>query len=111
MKPLVAVLFVAALAVVPQAGAVPAYATAPALVFVVVLIAKDLREIEWGDITEALLALVKALAIPLTFSIAEGNGIGFVTYGALKIMTGRWREVGVGVAVIAVTLMLKVALT
>ncbi len=106
----VALLFLLALFAAPLAGAVPAYATAPALVFVAVLFAKDLRDIAWDDVTEALPALVTALAIPLTYSIAEGIGIGFVTYAALKLMTGRWREVGVGVAVICVAFMAKVAL-
>ncbi len=105
----VAVLFVAALVLAPLAGAVPPYATAPALVFVAVLFAKDLKEIAWGDVTEALPALITALAIPLTFSIAEGIGIGFVTYCALKLMTGRWREISAGVVVIALAFMAKVA--
>lgn len=105
----VAVLFLLALFLAPLAGAVPPYATAPALVFVAVLFAKDLREIAWDDVTEALPALVTALAIPLTFSIAEGIGIGFVTYCALKLMTGKGREIGAGVAVIAIAFMAKVA--
>jgi AGZA family xanthine/uracil permease-like MFS transporter len=105
----VALLFAAALLLAPLAGAVPPYATAPALVFVAVLFAKDLREIEWGDVTEALPALITALAIPLTFSIAEGIGIGFVAYCALKLMTGKGREIGLGVAVIALAFILKVA--
>jgi AGZA family xanthine/uracil permease-like MFS transporter len=106
----VGLLFLAALVLAPLAGAVPAYATAPALVFVAVLFAKDLKDVEWSDVTEALPALVTALAIPLTFSIAEGIGLGFVTYCAVKVMTGRWREIGLGVAVIAMAFTAKVAL-
>ena len=64
----------------PLAGAVPAYATAPALIFVAALFAKDLKDVAWDDVTEALPALVTALAIPLTFSIATGIGLGFIAY-------------------------------
>lgn len=106
----VAVLFLLALFLAPLAGAVPAYATAPALIFVAALFARDLRDIEWSDITEALPALVTALAIPLTFSIAEGIGAGFVTYAALKLLAGRWREIGAGVGVICLAFIAKVAL-
>jgi AGZA family xanthine/uracil permease-like MFS transporter len=107
----VAVLFLAALVFAPLAGAVPPYATAPALVFVAALFAKDLKDVAWDDVTEALPALITALAIPLTFSIATGIGIGFITYAALKFLTGRMREIGPGVAVVAVAFVVKVALT
>ena len=107
----VAVLFVVALLFAPLAGAVPAYATAPALVFVAALFAKDLKDVDWGDVSEALPALVTALAIPLTFSIATGIGVGFIAFAAIKLLCGRWREVGPGVAVVAVAFGAKVALT
>ncbi len=105
----VAVLFALALLLAPLAGAVPAYATAPALIFVAALFATELKEIDWNDITESLPALVTALAIPLTFSIAEGIGMGFVVYAGIKLLTGRWREIGPGVAIIAVAFAAKVA--
>ncbi|HJR55264.1 MAG TPA: NCS2 family permease [Rhizomicrobium sp.] len=105
----VGLLFLASLVLAPLAGAVPAYATAPALVFVAVLFAKELKEIKWSDVTEALPALVTALAIPLTFSIAEGIGLGFLAYGAIKLMTGRWREVSAGVVIVAIAFIAKVA--
>ena len=62
----VAVLFLASLFFAPLAGAVPAYATAPALVFVAALMAKGLKEIDWEDMTEAAPALITALASPFT---------------------------------------------
>jgi AGZA family xanthine/uracil permease-like MFS transporter len=73
------------------------------------LFAKDLKEVDWDDVTEALPALVTALAIPFTFSIASGIGLGFIAYVAIKLLTGRWREVGPGVAVIAVAFAVKEA--
>ncbi|HEY0301140.1 MAG TPA: NCS2 family permease, partial [Rhizomicrobium sp.] len=89
----VAVLFVLSLFFAPLAGAVPAFATAPALVFVAALMARGLKEIDWDDMTEAAPALVTALAIPFTYSIAGGIGIGFIAYAAIKIVSGRWRDV------------------
>jgi AGZA family xanthine/uracil permease-like MFS transporter len=107
----VGILFLLSLFLAPLAGAVPAYATAPALVFVAVLFAKDLRGVAWDDITEALPALMTALAIPLTFSIAEGIGIGFLTFCIVKLLSGRAREIHPGMAVIALAFAAKVALT
>ena len=104
----VAALFALALLLAPLAGAVPAYATAPALIFVAALFARELKEVDWDDITESLPALVTALAIPFTFSIAEGIGMGFVAYAGIKLLTGRWREIGAGVAIIAVAFAAKV---
>lgn len=106
----VAALFLAALFLSPLAGAVPAFATAPALVFVAALMAKGLKDIDWDDLTEAAPALVTALAIPFTYSIAGGIGIGFIAYAAIKIVSGRWREVNAAVAIIALAFAAKIAL-
>ena len=106
----VAVLFLLALFLAPLAGAVPAFATAPALVFVAALMAKGLKDIDWDDVTEAAPALVTALAIPFTYSIAGGIGIGFITYAAIKIVSGRWRDVNAAVAIIAAAFVVKIAL-
>jgi AGZA family xanthine/uracil permease-like MFS transporter len=104
----VAVLFIAALLLAPLAGAVPAYATAPALIFVAALFARELKDVDWDDITESLPALITALAIPFTFSIASGIGIGFIAYAGIKLLAGRWREIGPGVTVIALAFTAKV---
>jgi AGZA family xanthine/uracil permease-like MFS transporter len=106
----VAALFALSLVLAPLAGAVPPYATAPALIFVAALFATELKEIDWSDITESLPALVTALAIPLTFSIAEGIGMGFIAYAGIKLLTGRTKEIGAGVAIIGIAFIAKVAL-
>jgi len=106
----VAVLFLISLFFSPLAGAVPAYATAPALVFVAALMAKGLKDIDWNDLTEAAPALVTALAIPFTYSIATGIGIGFISYAAIKLVSGRHRDVNAAVAVIALAFAVKIAL-
>ena len=104
----VAALFLACLFIAPLAGVVPAYATAPALLFVACLMLSDLADVEWGDSTESIPAAVTALGMPFTFSIAEGIAFGFITYGALKLLTGRAREVAPVVWVIAALFLFKI---
>lgn len=104
----VAVLFLACLFIAPLAGVVPAYATAPALLFVACLMLSDLGEVEWGDSTESIPAAVTALAMPFTFSIAEGIAFGFISYAVLKLLTGRAREVAPVVWVIAALFTFKI---
>ena len=106
----VALLFLLSLFFAPLAGAVPAFATAPALIFVAALMAKSLADIAWDDLSETAPALVTALAIPFTFSIATGIGLGFIAYAGIKILSGRWREINMAVAVIAILFVIKLAL-
>lgn len=104
----VAVLFLACLFIAPLAAVVPAYATAPALLFVACLMLRDLGDIEWGDTTESIPAAITALVIPFTYSIAEGIAFGFITYAALKLTTGRAREVKPVIWVIAGLFIFKI---
>jgi adenine/guanine/hypoxanthine permease len=103
----VALLFLAALFISPLAGVVPAYATAPALLFVSCLMLRDLAEVDWNESTESIPAAVTALLIPFTYSIAHGIAFGFITYAALKLLTGRVREVKAVVWIIAVVFLFK----
>ena len=103
----VAILFLAMLVFSPLAAMVPAYATAPALLYVAILMARGLAQVPWDDLTEAAPAAVTALTIPFTFSVANGLAFGFITYTALKLLTGRVRELPLAVAVIAAVFLLK----
>ncbi len=103
----VAVLFLACLVLSPIASMIPAYATAPALLYVAVLMASGLKLIDWDDITDAAPAVVTALMMPLTFSIANGIALGFITYALLKIVSGRWSHLNASVLVIALVFILK----
>jgi AGZA family xanthine/uracil permease-like MFS transporter len=103
----VAVLFLACLFIAPLAGVVPPYATAPALLFVACLMLRDLTDVEWGETTESVPAAITALLIPFTYSIAHGIAFGFITYAALKLLTGRAREVKPIVWIIAAVFMFK----
>ena len=98
----VAVLFLLTLFFAPLATSIPGYATAPALVFVACLMASALREIPWDDPTEFVPAIVIALVMPFTFSIATGIGLGFIVYALVKLFAGRGTAVPGAVWLIAV---------
>jgi AGZA family xanthine/uracil permease-like MFS transporter len=105
----VAVLFLACLAIAPLAGSVPAYATAPALFFVACLMLRELTELNWDETTDVVPAAVTALAMPFTYSIANGLAFGFITYAVLKGLTGRAKEVHWMVWLIAAIFLFKFA--
>ncbi len=106
----VSALFLAALLFSPLAAMVPSYATAPALLFVAGLMLRELVEVDWSDLTESVPAALCALAMPFTYSIANGLAFGFIAYAALKAGTGRWREVHPAVWLVAVLFTLRYAL-
>lgn len=103
----VAALFLACLLLSPIASIIPAYATAPALLYVAVLMTSGLKLIDWEDITEAAPAVVTALMMPLTFSIANGISMGFITYAVVKALSGRWSDLNPSVIAIATVFVLK----
>ena len=103
----VAILFLCCLFFAPLAGSVPAYATAPALLFVACMMTRGLSEVNWDDVTDYVPAVVTAIAMPLTFSIATGIGIGFITYAAVKILSGRLSEASPAIIVLAAAFVLK----
>lgn len=105
----VALLFLAALVFAPLAGAVPAYATAPALCYVAVLMARGLAEIDWDDLTETAPAVITAITMPFTFSIAHGIAFGFIAYTVLKLLSGKVSDLSPMVAIIAVLFVFKFA--
>ena len=106
----VAVLFLLALFFAPLAGSVPAFATAPALMFVAVLMTAGMAEIDWEDITVAAPVLITALAMPLTFSIASGIAFGFIAWVAAKTLAGRWRELNLMLVILAGFCVVKLGL-
>jgi adenine/guanine/hypoxanthine permease len=85
----VAALFLLSLFLAPLAGTVPAYATAPALFYVACLMTRGLAEVDWEDVTEYAPAVVTAVTMPLTFSIANGIAFGLIAYAAAKLLSGR----------------------
>ena len=105
----VAALFLLTLFLAPLAHSVPVYATAPALLFVACMMARGFAELDWEDVTEYAPAVVTALAMPLTFSIATGIALGFMSYVAIKLLSGRIAEAGPVMTALAVLFMLKYA--
>lgn len=105
----VGVLFLLALVFSPLATTIPAYATAPAIVFVACLMARGMAEIDWDDVTEYAPAVVTALAMPLTYSIAHGIAFGFITYAAIKLLSGRFRDASPMVLILAALFVIKFA--
>ena len=105
----VGVLFLLALFLAPLATAIPAFATSPALIFVACLMAHSLKDLAWDDPTEYLPAILGAIAMPFTFSIATGIGLGFIAYAAIRAVAGRAGEVHGAVWLIAGLCALKFA--
>lgn len=105
----VGVLFALSIFFAPLAGMVPAFATAGALIYVALLMMGGMQELEWGDATELVPALLTILMIPLTFSIANGIAIGFITYVSLKTLAGRAAEVSYGAWFLAAIFVAKFA--
>jgi adenine/guanine/hypoxanthine permease len=105
----IALLFLAALFFAPLAGSVPAFATAPALLFVACLMTRELVDVEWDDITEAAPAALTAMMMPFTYSIANGLAFGFISYAALKALTGRANEVHAATWIVAGLFLIRFA--
>jgi AGZA family xanthine/uracil permease-like MFS transporter len=106
----VSLFFIATLFFAPLAGTVPAYATSAALLYVACIMARGLAEIDWDDITEAAPAVVAAITMPLTYSIATGIGLGFITYALAKLFAGRFAEAKPAVLVLALIFAVKFAI-
>ncbi|NCX34977.1 MAG: NCS2 family permease, partial [Proteobacteria bacterium] len=80
----------------PIASMVPSYATAGALVYVAILMLGGMERLDWSDNTELLPALIMIIMIPLTFSIANGIAIGFISYVVLKLSAGKSADISLG---------------
>lgn len=103
----VGILFLLALFFSPLAGMIPAYATSGALFYVAILMLSGLVSIDWRDLTEAAPTVVTCLLMPLTFSIAEGIALGFISYAMIKLLSGKGRYVSLSVWVMAIIFAIK----
>ena len=100
-------LFLCCLFFAPLAQSIPAYATSAALLFVACLMVSSLKEIDWTQIPEYVPAVVGALAMPLTFSIADGIGLAFITYALIRIGSFEFKGPDAASFVIAGIFLLK----
>ena len=104
-----AICFVLALFLAPLFLAIPAQATAPALVLVGVMMMTDVSKLHLGDFADAVPAFVCIALMPLTYSISDGILMGLIAYVLLRIFAGRYRELKLGMIVLAVLFVLKYA--
>jgi AGZA family xanthine/uracil permease-like MFS transporter len=100
-------LFVIALFVAPVVGAIPPAATAPALIVVGSLMMSVVAEVKWSDPEVAVPAFLTMMAIPLTFSIANGLAFGFTAFTLIKVLRGKFREVSWVVYVLTAIFILR----
>lgn len=85
--------FCLAIFISPLASIIPAYATAGALIYVAMIMLGGLEKLEWSDQSELIPALITVSMIPLSFSIADGIALGFMSYVIIKVFTGRRDQV------------------
>jgi len=101
----VAVLFAACLVFAPLAQSVPAFATAPALIFIATYFLRNLKDIDWDDVSEYAPAVVAAIVMPLTYNIAYGIALGFIAFVVIKALAGKREALNagsIGIAIVSV---------
>ncbi len=104
----VGVLFLLSLFFSPLAGMIPGYATAGAIFYVAVLMMETLKDVKWNDLTEAAPVVVVLLFTPLTYSVADGIALGFITFTAIKIIAGKFSDLNIPVLLLTVVLLAKI---
>ena len=103
----VGIFFLIAIFFSPLASIVPGYATSGALVYVAILMLGGMEKLEWSDNSELLPALIMVIMIPLTFSIANGIALGFISYVVLKLASGKKSDVSLGAWFLFLIFLLK----
>nr|MBP8816736.1 NCS2 family permease [Psychrobacter sp.] len=104
----VGVLFLLSMFFAPLAGMIPGYATAGAIFYVAVLMMGTLKDVDWLDLTEAAPVVVVLLFTPLTYSIADGIALGFITFAAIKVVAGKFSDVSIPVWILTAVLLAKI---
>ena len=98
----IALLFLVSLVFFPLINSIPAYATAPALIYVGLLIFKNIAGIDFSDVTEAIPASITILMVPLTFSIGNGILLGFISYFLIKLIFRKNEDLNLSIIVLAI---------
>jgi len=104
-----ALCFLASLLFAPVFLSIPAQATAPVMVLVGVMMMHDIRKIHFDDYIDAIPCFICIALMPLTYSISDGILMGLISYVLIRVFVGRWREVNIGMAILAVLFILKYA--
>lgn len=105
----IAAFFLIAMFCAPLVAAIPAYATAPALILVGALMCGAVARVRWNDFTEAFPAFLTLVATPLTFSIATGLSLGVLSFTFIKVGTGKYREISPLVWILSALFLLRYA--
>jgi AGZA family xanthine/uracil permease-like MFS transporter len=103
----VGVLFIVAMFFAPLAGMIPAYATAGALIYVAMLMMGGMAHINWDEATDSIPAIITVIMMPLTFSVADGIALGFITHVVLKVGAGKHKEISGSLYVLCVIFVAK----
>ena len=104
----VGVLFLLSIFFSPLAGMIPGYATAGAIFYVAVLMIATLKDVSWNDLTEAAPVVVVLLFTPLTYSVADGIALGFITFTAIKVVAGKFSDISIAVWLLTAVLLAKI---
>ena len=99
--------FVICLFLAPFASVIPAAATAPALIYVGVLMLKNFAKVDMSDMQNAVPAFLVLIMMPLTYSIANGIGIGAIAYTLIALFTGNYKKKDIAVTIIAILFVCK----
>jgi len=102
-----AALFLACLFIAPVAKGIPSFATGAALLFVACLMIRSISSLDWNDITESAPAVIAMLGMPLSYSIADGIGLGFIAYFIIKLLAGKIKDCPPAVIIISTIFILK----
>jgi len=86
-------LFLSALIFIPLISIVPVFATAPALIVVGIFMIRQITRIDFKEFDEAFPAVLTLILMPLTFSITTGMAFGFISWGVIKLLIGKHREI------------------
>lgn len=103
----VAICFAVCLFLSPVASLVPACATAPALIYVGVLMLKSFAKVDMNDLASAVPAFLALVMMPLTYSISNGIGIGAIAYVLISLFTGKYKKKDIPITVIAALFVLR----
>jgi AGZA family xanthine/uracil permease-like MFS transporter len=98
----IGVLFLSCLFFAPLATSLPKEIDGAALLYVAILFVRNITNIEWDDIAESAPAVVAMVAMPLTYSIANGIALAFITYGLIKLLSGKFTKTSPAIWVIAI---------
>lgn len=103
------ILFLASLVLAPIIGLVPAAATAPAMIYLGVLMMKQIQHVDFSDVTNAIPAFLTVVIMPFTYSIANGIAVGIITFILIKLFSGKTKEVNWIITVIAILFVIRFA--